>query len=99
MSEREGSCYTLTTQGVVAALANVGLANEHSDEMVRLRVKQLVEARGLTWQKFGEETGLSKQTVHALIKGKTTRIDFGTLETLCRYFNVPVNEVIEVRLD
>ena len=67
--------------------------------MIRLRVRELVERRGLTWQKFGEETGLSKQTVHALIQGKTTRIDFGTLETLCRYFEVSVDQIIHMQQD
>lgn len=63
--------------------------------MVRLRVKELVAERGLTWKKFAEETGLSKQTVHALISGKMTRLDLKTLDVLCKYFGVSVGELVE----
>lgn len=63
--------------------------------VVRLRVKELVEQRGMTWNKFGEDTGLSKQTVYALMTGKMSRIDLRTLDVLCSYFDVPIGEVVE----
>lgn len=63
--------------------------------VMRLKVRDLVESRGLTWKRFAEETGLSKQTVHALMTGKVTRIDLGTLDALCQYFHVNVGDIIE----
>jgi len=62
---------------------------------MRLKVRDLVESRGLTWQRFAEETGLSKQTIHALMSGKMSRLDLRTLEILCEYFRVDVGEIIE----
>lgn len=62
---------------------------------MRLKVRDLVESRGLTWQRFAEDTGLSKQTIHALMSGKVTRIDLGTLDALCEYFHVAVGDIIE----
>jgi DNA-binding Xre family transcriptional regulator len=62
---------------------------------MRLKVRELVESRGLTWQRFAEETGLSKQTVHALMSGNMTRIDLRTLDVLCRYFRVGAGDIIE----
>jgi putative transcriptional regulator len=58
-------------------------------------VRELVEQRGVTWQKFGEETGLSKQTVYALMTSKITRLDFRTLDVLCSYFGVTPGEVFD----
>ena len=63
-------------------------------DMVRIKVRELVEERGLTWREFGESTGFSKQTVHALMTGRLTRLDLRTLDTLCRYFGVPLSDVI-----
>lgn len=62
---------------------------------MRLKVRELVESRGITWQRFAEETGLSKQTIYALMSDKITRLDLGTLNALCEYFQVPVGDIIE----
>ncbi len=64
--------------------------------MIRLRVKELVEQRGLTWQKFGADTGLSKQTIYSLMTGKVARLDLRTLEVLCTYFEVSPNDLLEI---
>ena len=51
----------------------------------------------MTWQKFGEETGLSKQTIYALMTNKITRLDLKTLDLLCHYFGVAPSQVLEYR--
>jgi len=65
--------------------------------VIRLRVKDLIEQRSVTWQRFGEDTGLSKQTVYALMTNRVTRLDFKTLDILCRYLNVGPGEILEYR--
>jgi putative transcriptional regulator len=63
--------------------------------VVSLRVKELVEKRGVSWQKFGEETGLSKQTVYSLMTNRMTRVDLKTLDVLCAYFNVNPGDLLQ----
>ena len=41
-------------------------------------------------------TGLSRSTVSSLYNDKATRIDFDTLEKLCRLFECSVGELFEV---
>ena len=41
-------------------------------------------------------TGLSRSTVSSLYNDKTTRIDFDTLEKLCRLFECSAGELSEV---
>jgi DNA-binding Xre family transcriptional regulator len=72
-------------------------AGVRTSDVVRLRVKELVAQRGVTWQAFGEETGLSKQTVYALMTNKITRLDLRTLAALCAYFAVGPGEILEYR--
>ena len=50
----------------------------------------------LTYEKLTEETGLSSNTLAALLKSDPIkRLDGDTLSALCVYFGVEVGEVIE----
>ena len=50
----------------------------------------------LTYEKLTEETGLSSNTLAALLKpDPIKRLDGDTLSALCAYFGVGVGEVIE----
>lgn len=42
------------------------------------------------------ETGINRSTVTRLYHETTTRIDFDTLETLCRYFNCEPGDLLTV---
>ena len=50
----------------------------------------------LTYEKLTEETGLSSNTLAALLKTEPIkRLDGDTLGALCRYFGVGVGDVLE----
>lgn len=40
-----------------------------------------------------EQTGLARRTISALYNDKATRIDFSTVEKLCRLFNCGVEQL------
>jgi putative transcriptional regulator len=45
------------------------------------------------------KTGLSRNTISSLYNEKSTRIDFATIEKLCRLFNCGIEELIEVEIE
>lgn len=42
------------------------------------------------------DTGINRSTVNRLYHETTTRIDYDTLETLCRYLGCDVGDFIEI---
>ena len=67
----------------------------------RLRVliaeKESCEGHKLRYDDIAAETGLSKNTIYKLVNNMTGRIDFDTLDALCRYFECQPGEVIVYR--
>ena len=50
-------------------------------------------------QDVHEKAGLSRNTVSALYNDKARRIDYDTVEKLCRLFNCGISDLIEVTDD
>lgn len=72
---------------------------------VRLRVKELAESRGLNLATFQREAKLGMTTArrlwHNTSSGNTDgpplrRLDYDSLELLCRFFSVTPNDLIEI---
>ena len=72
---------------------------------VRSRIKLLIAERNLerikqglpeiTQRDIAAESQLPLSTVNGLITGRAGRVDFRTLNRLCRYFNVQPGELLE----
>jgi putative transcriptional regulator len=68
--------------------------------MIKSKLKLLIAQREIatgqkiTYQSLAIEVGLSKTTLNRLAEGKTDRIDFLTLEKLCRYFQCHVGDLL-----
>ena len=72
---------------------------------VRSRLKLLIAERNvervrahqpmLTLRHLAEETGLALSTINGLTTPRAHRIDFKTLNALCRYFDVQPNDILE----
>ena len=45
------------------------------------------------------QTGLSRNTVSCLYNDKATRIDYETVDKLCKLFECPINELFEISQD
>jgi len=62
----------------------------------RLRL-QMAATRGtpVTLQEVSEATGIDSAALSRIESGKTTRIDFDTLQKLCVFYGVGVGDVLE----
>jgi putative transcriptional regulator len=63
--------------------------------MIRLSLDKVMKSRGLTQKDIIEITGITRNTVKSLAANASTRIDFPTLDALCRGLNVKPGDLIE----
>ena len=61
---------------------------------IRLRLRELREAKGLTQQALADKARVRQATVSNLELGKKQRIDLGILERLARALNVEPGELL-----
>lgn len=73
--------------------------------MIKSKLKLLIVQRELdnnqkiTYESLANEVGLSKTTLNRLAENKTERIDFLTLDKLCRYFECDVGNLLNYHAD
>ena len=61
-----------------------------------LRVnKERAEDRRLPYRVIGQETGLSPSTLVRLMNNDFDRVDRGTLDTLCGFFDCGIGDLLE----
>ncbi|EJU16117.1 helix-turn-helix domain-containing protein [Fusobacterium necrophorum] len=63
--------------------------------MLKIKVSDLMGKHKLTIAKVSELTSLSRPTISSLYHEKISRIDFETVEKLCKLFNCNVQDLIE----
>ena len=66
--------------------------------MVQLRVAELLKARGMSWYKLAQLSGLSQTQVYRMARrgdGGFERLTQGTLDKLCTALNVQPGELLE----
>ena len=63
--------------------------------MIKIKVSDFMGKHKLTIKKLAEETSLSKPTIASLYHEKTQRVDFDTIEKLCKYFNCKIEDLFE----
>ncbi len=64
---------------------------------IRLRVREIREAQGLSQAALAEKAGIRPATLSAIETGQTKGIDFDTLERLARALSVPAQVLIDER--
>ena len=62
---------------------------------IRVRLRELLEKRGMAQTELQARTGLGYSTINALYHGKTERVEFATLEKLCEVLQCEVGEILE----
>lgn len=62
---------------------------------IRVRLRDLLEQRGMTQVELQMQTGLSYSTINELLHGKTRRVEFSTLDVLCSALGCKVGDLIE----
>ncbi|AKG35655.1 helix-turn-helix domain-containing protein [Paenibacillus durus] len=63
--------------------------------MIRFSLDKLMKARGLEQKDIVEITEINRNTVKALANNANNRIDFPTLDKLCRKLGVKPGDLIE----
>lgn len=67
--------------------------------MIKCKFAELIGAKKLKISDVARETGINRSTLTRLYHETTSRIDFETLEILCRFLECEVGELLEVRDD
>lgn len=67
--------------------------------MIIFKLPVLLAERKLRVADVARATKLSKTTLHKLYNEESKRIDFETIDTLCRFLNCQVNDLFEYRED
>jgi putative transcriptional regulator len=63
---------------------------------VHCNLSTLMGKKRYTIQDVHKQTGLSRNTISNLYNDKATRIDYDTVEKLCRLFGCSLNELFEL---
>jgi len=66
---------------------------------IRVRLRELLEQRGMAQTELQARTGLGYSTINALYHGKTERIEFGTLDRLCEILGCEVADILKYQRD
>ncbi|MBU1309805.1 MAG: helix-turn-helix transcriptional regulator [Gammaproteobacteria bacterium] len=64
--------------------------------MIKCNLSALLGARKLKLVDVMRDTGINRSTLTRLYHETTSRIDFETLETLCRYLKCDVADFLEI---
>ncbi|PKI02501.1 helix-turn-helix transcriptional regulator [Glaciecola sp. 33A] len=64
--------------------------------MIKCNLSGLLGAKRLKIADVVRETGINRGTVNRIYHETTTRIDYDTLERLCRYLDCGVGDLLEV---
>ncbi len=62
---------------------------------IRVRLRDLLEKRGMAQTELQVQSGLGYSTINALYHGKTERVEFATLEKICEVLECGVGDIIE----
>ncbi|MEK4115603.1 helix-turn-helix transcriptional regulator [Paenibacillus sp. FSL W8-0919] len=63
--------------------------------MIRFSLDKIMNERGLNQKDIVEMSGINRNTIKALATNANTRIDFPTLDALCRSLKVLPGDLIE----
>lgn len=64
--------------------------------MIKCHLSRLMGERKLKLIDVSRDTGIHRNTVRALYQETALRIDLSVMETLCRYFECEVGDLLEV---
>ncbi|GED58441.1 helix-turn-helix transcriptional regulator [Brevibacillus formosus] len=67
--------------------------------MIRISLDKIMKAEGWDQKYVIEKTGLNRNTVKSLVANASTRIDFPTLNALCKNLGLTPSQIIEYTPD
>jgi DNA-binding Xre family transcriptional regulator len=63
--------------------------------VIKVKVPKLLKDRGLNATDLMRKANIAYATAYRLSKGQGTAISFDVLDALCKFFDVPVDEILE----
>jgi putative transcriptional regulator len=64
--------------------------------MLKCKLSELMGKHKMNIQDVHERTGLNRNTISNLYHERVTRIDFDTIEKLCKLFECRVSDLLEI---
>lgn len=65
------------------------------DTMIVNRLSRILGERRMSVRELQRRTGLSYVTVYNLYSGKSERVDFNTLDQICRALDIQPGDILE----
>ena len=63
--------------------------------MLSLKINRIIEEQNKTMYWLSKHTGIAPHQIAKICKGQTTRIEFETLEKICKVLNCSINDLFE----
>jgi|TARA_R110002050_G_scaffold83866_7_gene179178 putative transcriptional regulator len=67
--------------------------------MIKCHFSRIIGDKKLKVAEVARDTGINKNTLHRLYNETATRIDLDMIETLCRYLDVDIGELLQIKED
>ena len=62
--------------------------------MYRINLKNVMDIRKVTQCQMSEDLGINRQFINSLANGRVKSLKVESLQAICKYLNVPVQELI-----
>lgn len=79
------------------AKCHSGWKNVAESAVIKCHLSKLMGERKLKISDVARDTGLHRNTITLLYQETANRVDLDAIDVLCRYFNVPIQELLEWR--
>lgn len=63
------------------------------------KLSTLMGAKRYSIQDVHEQTGLSRNTISGLYNDKASRVDYETVEKLCKLFECTIDDLFEIQVE
>lgn len=63
---------------------------------MRINIEEVLIKQGKTMYWLAKETGIAYPSIHNIVKGKTERIDFSTMERIAKALKVRLDDIFIV---
>lgn len=63
--------------------------------MLSLKINKIIEEQNKTMYWLSKQTGIATHQIAKICKGQTSRIEFDTLEKMCKVLNCSINDLFE----
>lgn len=65
--------------------------------MIKCHFSRILGEKKLKVAEVARETGINKNTLHRLYNETATRVELDVIETLCKYLDVEIGELLEIQ--